>query len=171
MPENEILKKAEEWFTIKKVYDSDEISELILHKQWAFGLVFNDNAYKIRLKPEKFNEFDLDIPDVVKSVDLMVLHYFFIQNVLQIEMEAQRLSENIEYERNLRRCVGRVGEGSADFAVITKEVSMNQVLEVCKSGYMMPQKSTYFYPKTISGLLFASVNEDEFKFPYQAFRP
>ncbi|MCH6234300.1 DUF1015 domain-containing protein [Cognataquiflexum rubidum] len=169
--ENEILKKADEWFTIKKVFDSDEISELILHKQWAFGLVFKDSAYKIRLKPEKFEEFDLDLPEVVKSVDLMVLHYFFIQKVLGIDMETQRFSDNIEYERNLRRCVGRVGEGSADFAVITKEVSMTQVLEVCKTGFMMPQKSTYFYPKTVSGLLFASVDEQEFKFPYQAFRP
>ncbi|WP_113924600.1 DUF1015 domain-containing protein [Cognataquiflexum aquatile] len=171
LSENEVLQKAEEWFTIRKVSDSDEISELILHKQWAFGLVFKDSAYKIRLKPEKFKEFELAIPDVVKSVDLMVLHYFFIEKVLGINMEAQRFSENIEYERNLHRCIGKVGEGSADFAVITKEVSMTQVLEVCKTGFMMPQKSTYFYPKTVSGLLFASVDEQEFKFPYQAFRP
>ena len=169
--ENEILNKAEEWFTVKKVYDSDEISELILHNQWAFGLVFKDSAYKIRLRTEKFKEFDLAIPDVVKSVDLMVLHYFFIEKVLGIKMEEQRFSDNLEYERNLRRCVGKVREGTADFAVITKEVSMSQVLEVCKSGFMMPQKSTYFYPKTISGLLFATVNEQEFKFPYQAFLP
>ena len=169
--ENEILKKAEEWFTVKKVYDTDEISELILHRQWAFGLVFKDSAYKIRLKPEKFKEFDLAVPEVVKSVDLMVLHYFFIEKVLEINMEEQRFSDRLEYERNLRRCFGRVREGTADFAVITKEVSISQVLEVCKTGFMMPQKSTYFYPKTVSGLLFASVNEGEFKFPYQAFQP
>lgn len=171
MSENKVLQKAEEWFTIKKIFDSDEISELILSKQWAFGLVFKDSAFKISLKPEKFQEFDIDVPDTVKSVDLMVLHYFFIEKVLGIKMEAQRFSENIEYERNLQRCIGKVGEGSADFAVITKEVSMNQVLGVCKSGFMMPQKSTYFYPKTVSGLLFASVDENEFKFPYQAFLP
>lgn len=169
LAENEIIRKAENWFTIKKVFDSDEISELILQSQWAFGLVFKENAYKIKLKPEKFMEFNMAIPNAVKSVDLMVLHYFFIEKVLGIDMESQRFSDNIEYERNLRRCVGRVGEGTADFAVITREVSMSQVLEVCKSGFMMPQKSTYFYPKTISGLLFASVDENEFKFPYQAF--
>jgi uncharacterized protein (DUF1015 family) len=171
LSEDEILNKAEEWFIVKKVHDSDEISELILHKQWAFGLVFKNNAYKIRLNPEKFMDFDVDIPEVVKSVDLMVLHYFFIEKVLGIKMEEQRFSEKLEYERNLRRCIGRVGEETADFTVITKEVSMTQVLEVCKTGYMMPQKSTYFYPKTVSGLLFASVNEIEFKFPYQAFLP
>lgn len=167
--ENEILQKAEDWFMIRKVYDVDEISELILHKQWAFGLVFKDSAYKIRLKPERFKEFILDVPQEVKSVDLMVLHYFFIEKVLGIKLEDQRFSDKIEYERNLHRCIGKVGEGSADFAVITKEVSMSQVLEVCKTGFMMPQKSTYFYPKTVSGLLFASINEAEFKFPYQAF--
>jgi uncharacterized protein (DUF1015 family) len=170
LSENEILQKAEDWFMIRKVFDVDEISELILHKQWAFGLVFKESAFKIRLKPERFEEFILDVPQEVKSVDLMVLHYFFIEKVLGIKLEDQRFSDKIEYERNLHRCIGKVGEGSADFAVITKEVSMSQVLEVCKTGYMMPQKSTYFYPKTISGLLFASVNEDEFKFPYQAFQ-
>jgi uncharacterized protein (DUF1015 family) len=169
MLEKEILQRVENWFTIRKLYDPDEISELILHKQWAFGLVFKENAYKIRLIPEKFSEFKAAIPEVVKSVDLMVLHHFFIEKVLGIPMEEQRFSENITYERNLRKCVGKVGEGSADFAVITKEVAMSQVLEVCKTGFMMPQKSTYFYPKTVSGLLFATVDEAEFKFPYQAF--
>jgi uncharacterized protein (DUF1015 family) len=46
---------------------------------------------------------------------------------------------------------------------------MTQVLNVCKSGHTMPQKSTYFYPKTLSGLLFASVAEEEFNFPYEVF--
>lgn len=171
LSEEQILEKSASWFVVKKLHDVEEISELILQKQWAFGLVFAKNAYKIRLIPEKIKEMAVDIPEVLKTVDLMVLHYFFIDKVLGIPMQEQRFSENIDYERNLHRCLGAVEEGKADCAVITKDISMNQVLDVCKSGYTMPQKSTYFYPKTLSGLLFASVEESEFSFPYQVFRP
>jgi hypothetical protein len=42
-------------------------------------------------------------------------------------------------------------------------------MEVCQSGHLMPQKSTYFYPKALSGLLFASIEQSEFEFNYDAF--
>jgi uncharacterized protein (DUF1015 family) len=168
--EEEILQKTAEYFIIKKLNDVEEIGELILQKKWAFGLVFKENAYKIRLIPEKIEDFGFDLPEVAKEVDLMVLHYFFIEKVLEIPFEEQRLSDKIAYERNLNRCFSKVNSGSATCAVITKEVPMSQVLDVCKSGFTMPQKSTYFYPKALTGLLFGSINEKEFEFPYQAFK-
>jgi uncharacterized protein (DUF1015 family) len=168
--EEEILQKSQEFFIIKKLNDVEEIGELILQKKWAFGLVFKNNAYKIRLIPEKIESFGLDMPEVVREVDLMVLHYFFIEKVLGIPYIDQRLSDKIAYERNLNRCFSKVNSGTATCAVIAKEVPMSQVLNVCKSGYTMPQKSTYFYPKALSGLLFGSINQLDFEFPYQAFQ-
>ena len=169
LKEDEILARLSGDFIVKKLDDVEEISELILQKKWAFGLVFSENAYKISLKPEKIAEMDLSIPDILREVDMVVLHYFFIDKVLDIPMEMQRYSEHIAYERNLHRCLSKVESGAASFAVITKDVAMHQVLEVCKSGHTMPQKSTYFYPKALSGLLFGSIEESEFKFPYEAF--
>jgi uncharacterized protein (DUF1015 family) len=171
LSESEILEKLKDSFFVKKLNDVEEISELILQKQWAFGLIFKSNAYKIRLLPEKIKELGLDMPDVLKSVDLVVLHYFFIEKVLDIPLEEQRLSDNIEYERSMHRCLSKVHDESASFAIITKDISMAQVLNVCKSGFTLPQKSTYFYPKTLSGLIFGSINESEFKFPYEIFQP
>jgi uncharacterized protein (DUF1015 family) len=170
LTENEIVEKLKESFYVKKLNDVEEISELILQKQWAFGLVFKTSAYKISLFPEKIREMDLELPDVLKSVDLVVLHYFFIDKILGFPMQEQRFSDNIEYERNLHRCLSKVNDDQASFAIITKDISMNQVLDVCKSGYTLPQKSTYFYPKTLSGLIFGSIKESEFNFPYEAFQ-
>lgn len=169
LSEKEVLERLEPFFIVKKLNDVEEISELILQKKWAFGLIFKENAYKIRLIPEKIDDMDLPIPKLVKEVDMMVLHYFFIDKVLGIPMDEQRYSDKIEYERNLIRCLGKVENGSASFAIITKDVAMTQVLDVCKSGFTMPQKSTYFYPKALSGLLFASVAEEDFVFPYKAY--
>jgi uncharacterized protein (DUF1015 family) len=171
LSEKEILDKLKDTFFVKKLNDVEEISELILQKQWAFGLIFKTNAYKIRLLPEKIKEMETDLPDALKSVDLVILHYFFIDKILGIPKEEQRFSDNLDYERNMHRCLSKVNNEEASFAIITKDISMTQVLDVCKSGYTLPQKSTYFYPKTLSGLIFGSINESEFKFPYEAFRP
>lgn len=169
LSEQEILSKLKEDFIIRELDDPQEIGELIIHKKWAFGLVFQDSAYKFRLQPEKINTYMEDMPDAVKHLDLSVLHYFFIEKVLGIPMAEQRFSENLDYERNLSRCHMKVSKGIASFAVITKEISMTEVVAVCQSGYLMPQKSTYFYPKALSGLIFASLLPEDFNFPYDVF--
>jgi len=169
LSELELLHKLSSYFTIREVADPQEIGDLILNKQWAFGLIFKNSAYKIRLKPEALNEMPRDIPEVIKNLDLEVLHYFLIEKSLNIPRHEQRFSNNINYERNLSRCHYRVASGEVDLAVITKGVTMKEVMEVAQSGNVMPQKSTYFYPKAVSGLIFASIAEEEFRFPYEMF--
>ena len=44
-------------------------------------------------------------------------------------------------------------------------MAIEDVKRVCESGYTMPQKSTYFYPKVICGFLFSSILEEEFALP------
>jgi uncharacterized protein (DUF1015 family) len=57
-------------------------------------------------------------------------------------------------------------QGEAQMAIITNEVSIEDVKNVCKSGFTMPQKSTYFYPKAIGGFLFSSIRQEEFQLPF-----
>lgn len=163
--EEAIMEALQEDFIIKPVENSSDINEIILGKQWAFGLIFRENTYKIRLKPEKIDTMKWSFPDVVKNLDLTVLHYFFIEKILGIKGKEQRSSEHISFERNFSNCLTKVMKGDAQCALITKEISMEQVNQVCRSGYTMPQKSTYFYPKTICGFLFSSIKEDEFSLP------
>jgi uncharacterized protein (DUF1015 family) len=66
--------------------------------------------------------------------------------------------------------LAKVIKSEAQMAIITQEISIEEVKEVCSSGYTMPQKSTYFYPKVICGFLFSSIQEDEFQTPaYSGF--
>ena len=169
LAEDAIIDKLSAYFTIKVVPDPQEIGELIINKPWAYGLVFKDSAYKIRLKPEVMRSSDRALPQVVQQLDLEVLHYFFIEKVLGIPQKEQRFSDNITYERNINRCHHKVSTGEADVAVITRGVTMKEVMDVAGSGYTMPQKSTFFYPKAISGLVFGSIEEDEAEFPYEMF--
>ncbi|MEL7146589.1 MAG: DUF1015 domain-containing protein, partial [Bacteroidota bacterium] len=103
-----------------------------------------------------------NFPQHIKEIDLTVLHYFFFEKVLGIPGREQRDLKNVSFERNFTECVARVVKKEANFAIITKEIPIDTIKQVCYSGYTMPQKSTYFYPKVICGYLFSSINEEDF---------
>jgi uncharacterized protein (DUF1015 family) len=163
--EAEILKKLAADFVIKPVEDADTLNEIIVGKQWAFGLMFKENSYKLRLKPESIATMKWHFPDVVQKLDLTVMHYFIIEKALGIPGKDQRKSENISFDRSFSDCLKKVLKDEAQLAIITNEVSIEDVKKVCHSGATMPQKSTYFYPKVICGFLFSSIKEDEFQTP------
>jgi uncharacterized protein (DUF1015 family) len=163
--EARIIKALEEDFTIKPVDDSDTLNEIIAGKQWAFGLMFKENAYKLRLRPESLEKMTWHFPESVKRLDLTVLHYFIIEKALGIPGKDQRKSENIAFDRSFSDCLKRVIKDEAQMAIITNEVSIEDVKTVCHSGYTMPQKSTYFYPKVICGFMFSSIKQGEFQTP------
>jgi uncharacterized protein (DUF1015 family) len=163
--EAELIQKLEADFTIKPVDDADTLNEIIAGKQWAFGLMFKENAYKLRLKPEALHTMPWQFPQVVKELDLTVMHYFIIEKALGIPGKDQRKSENISFDRSFSDCLKKVLKEEAQLAIITNEVTIEDVKKVCHSGATMPQKSTYFYPKVICGFLFSSIQEDEFQTP------
>lgn len=163
--EKTILEKLRTDFDIREIEDADTLNEIIVGKKWAFGLMFKDTAYKIRLKPDALARMTWHFPDEVKQLDLTVLHYFVIERALGIPGKQQRSSENISFDRSFSDCLSKVIKGEAQLAIITQDVSIEEIKRVCASGYTMPQKSTYFYPKVICGFLFSSIKEDEFESP------
>ncbi|MBL7844601.1 MAG: DUF1015 domain-containing protein [Cyclobacteriaceae bacterium] len=163
--EETILKKLEADFIIKPIEDADTLNEIIVGKPWAFGLMFRENNYKVRLKPEVIDSMRWHFPEVVKRLDLTVMHYFIIEKVLGIPGKEQRQSAYISFDRSFSDCLQKVIKAEAQLAIITNEVSIEDVKKVCASGATMPQKSTYFYPKVICGFLFSSIQEDEFQTP------
>lgn len=160
--ETQLLNVLSEFFIVKELEDAFAVNEIILGKPWAFGLIFKDSTYKLRLKPEMIGSISWPFPEVVKELDLTVMHYFIFEKVLGIKGNAQRTSENISFDRNFTDCVAKVMKEEAQAALITNEISMKTIKQVCESGYTMPQKSTYFYPKAICGFLFSSIEENEF---------
>jgi uncharacterized protein (DUF1015 family) len=163
--EEELLEKLAPYFSVTPLDDPDDVNTIILGKKWAFGLLLKNSTYKIKLKPEVFDQLDWKMPLEIKELDLTVLHYFVIQQVLGIEGKEQRSSEHIVFERNFATCLRKVIKEEAQCALIVKDISMEEVKRVCYSGYTMPQKSTFFYPKAICGYLFGSIQEDEFTLP------
>ncbi|KAA9325175.1 DUF1015 domain-containing protein [Adhaeribacter soli] len=158
----DFLQKLEQYFVVTPKEDPYELNEVIAGKKWAFGLYVDGQAYKLRLKPEVHDQIDWETTPEVKELDLTVLHYFVFERVLGIVSEAQRNYPGLSYVRNFTECITKVDSHTAEAAFITNEVSMDQVKRVCYSGAIMPQKSTFFYPKVICGFLFSSIDPNEF---------
>ncbi len=163
--EERVIKKLQIDFDSKELEDADTLDEIILGKKWAFGILFKNRTLKVRLKPESFVKMKWHFPEEVKALDLTVLHYFIIEKVLGIAGKDQRASENISFDRSFTDCLAKVIREEVQMAIITPEISIEDIKRVCASGYTMPQKSTYFYPKVICGFLFSSIKEDEFRSP------
>lgn len=163
--EEKVLRKLAPFFTIKPIEDSDTLYEIILGKPWAFGLVFKENSYKLRLNPEAFLDYHWPFPDEIKRLDLTVMHYFIIERALGIPGKEQRQSAHISFDRSFADCLAKVQKEEAQLAIITQDIAMEDVKRVCLSGFTMPQKSTYFYPKIICGFLFSSIREEDFAQP------
>ncbi|MGD9348060.1 MAG: DUF1015 domain-containing protein [Desulfobacterales bacterium] len=155
--ESAIMQKFEKNFKIKPVADPGDLHEFILGKSWTFGLIFEENAYAVRLKPEAFPELKWNFPEQIKQLDLTVVHYFIIEEILGIPGKEQTTSAKIEYERNFTKCMTAVLKGKAQMAIITNDVRIEDVKRVCGCGCTMPPKSTFFYPKAVCGFLYCSI--------------
>ncbi|MEI9922056.1 MAG: DUF1015 domain-containing protein [Bacteroidota bacterium] len=163
--EHLFVKRLDEFFTVKTVEDAHTLNEVIEGSPWTFGVLFKDAAYKIKLRPEAFIRMTWPFPDEIKALDLTVLHYFVIERVLGVPGKDQRRSENILFDRSFSDCLAKVIRGEVQLALITQEVSIEDIIRVCNSGFTMPQKSTYFYPKVVCGFVFGSISQNEFQTP------
>ncbi|MGB3618019.1 MAG: DUF1015 domain-containing protein [Catalinimonas sp.] len=152
-------------FTVRELESPYQVNEIIMGKPWAFGLIFRDRAYKIRLRPERLDTMTWNFPDDIRALDLTVLHYFVIERGLGIAGPQQRRSPHVAYERSFPTCLAEVQSGAAQAAVITNELTMDAIRRVCAGGHTLPPKSTYFYPKVICGFSFSSLVPDEFTYP------
>ena len=87
-----------------------------------------------------------------QSLDVVQLHKCLLEGALGISEEAIGEEKNIAYVRDAAEAIERVRSGAANVAFLMNPVRMRQVREVAFGGEVLPQKSTDFYPKLLSGL-------------------
>ncbi|NLF03016.1 MAG: DUF1015 domain-containing protein [Anaerolineales bacterium] len=96
-----------------------------------------------------------------RTLDVTVLHELFIERVLGIDKGAVERHEHIEYLRDPAPGYAAVAGGQAEFLLVMNPTRMEQVQACTTVGERMPQKSTDFYPKVISGLVMMPVGAEE----------
>lgn len=88
----------------------------------------------------------------VDALDVAVLHKKILEPCFDIR--AVERSEAIDFTRDAEEAVKKVKDGAYDLAAFLRPTSLTEMLVVSKKGLKMPQKSTYFYPKLLTGLVF-----------------
>ena len=96
--------------------------------------------------------FTLEERDARDELDLAILHRLVLGKVLGIGEEAVRDEKHLRYIRGLDAAVEEARTGTAQIAFLLRPVSVQQVADISFGGGVMPQKSTDFYPKLLSGL-------------------
>ena len=87
-----------------------------------------------------------------QGLDVVQLHKCLLENVLGISEAAVRDQSNVKYVREAHEAMEMVRSGQADVTFLMNPARMSQVRDIAFSGEVLPQKSTDFYPKLLSGL-------------------
>jgi uncharacterized protein (DUF1015 family) len=94
-----------------------------------------------------------------QDLDVAILHSLLIENVLGIKVAD--IEDHVAYERGLAETLAKVDSFKYQAAFIINPTRADQVQKVAAHGERMPQKSTDFYPKFVSGLVFMDVGDNE----------
>ena len=151
----EFARAAEEFFTVTALPDAETsiyIDTLTAQKNTAFVAATRSGAFLLRAKAEPVAAALAELPERQRQLDLSCLHSIVLDLLLGLDAEKVREQTNLRYLRDAAEAVDQVRRGEADIAFLTNPVSMEQLKEVAFAGDVMPQKSTDFFPKLLSGL-------------------
>ena len=87
------------------------------------------------------------------ELDVAVAHTLVLEALLGLKAENMTAGTHIRYTRDAQQALNAVREGEAQAALILNATRVRQICDIAQADDRMPQKSTYFYPKLITGLV------------------
>jgi uncharacterized protein (DUF1015 family) len=94
-----------------------------------------------------------------RGLDVVQLHKLILEETLGMSEEDIRNQKHLKYVREAKEAAEEVGKG-ANVAFLMNPVRMQQVRDIAFGGEVLPQKSTDFFPKLLSGLTIYSLEDD-----------
>ncbi len=146
---------AEDFFQVDTLpaYSADQFLDTLRRQSGtAFIAVTRGGEFLLRAKAGPVAAALAGLPERQRQLDLSCLHSIVLDRLLGLDAEKVREQTNLRYLRDANEAVDQVRRGEADVAFLTNPVSMEQLKEVAFAGDVMPQKSTDFFPKLLSGL-------------------
>ncbi len=123
----------------------------------TFGLLLPDGrGYLLAADPDEAAERMRRerVSTAVGHLDLAVLHAALLNDRLGIDAEAVAAGDRLAYTRDEADARRAVDAGEAQAAILVRPTRLEQLAAVAMAGDVMPQKSTYFYPKLLTGMVF-----------------
>ncbi len=101
---------------------------------------------------------EYEVPDVLKTLDLTVLHKVILTKELGFTEEEQMAQDGIKYIKVENEAFDMIDLGKAEASFIMAYPKIEDIKRISEAGFRMPQKSTYFYPKLLSGIVINPLN-------------
>ena len=160
IPADEILSSVKKYYDIETVTNKNEFLNKIEQenkKQITTGLIIkNDENYYV-LKLKKDVQKIIDKPEVLQNLDLTVLHELILKKEFGFTDDELMAQNGIKYEKR-EQVAFESTKHNASACFIMAYPRMEDILKISAAGYRMPQKSTYFYPKLLSGIVINKLN-------------
>jgi Uncharacterized conserved protein len=147
----DFIVKASAFFDIKEL-DSPNTSVLAETDKTAFIAVTIDGSYLLTAKPDVIAAQLKDLPPRQRQLDVVQLHRIVLDKLLGLDQETITRLGSVSYIREADEAVSMVTEGDSNIAFLIKPITLDQLRDISLAGDVMPQKSTDFYPKLLSGL-------------------
>ena len=162
-----LLESVKKYFDVKD-YTFTGADKLSVKKQFLIDLEKSaQNKISMGLYMKNVNKFYLlslrenvdaildeyEVPDVLKTLDLTVLHKVIISKELGFTQEEQMAQDGIKYIKVENEAFDMIDLGKAEASFIMAYPKIEDIKRISEAGYRMPQKSTYFYPKLLSGVV------------------
>ena len=154
----EIMSAVEKYYDVVEVVGKDEFLNRIEEenkKQITTGLILENHFYVLKLKKDM--EKLVKAPNCLQKLDLMVLHELILKNELKFSQDELMAQNGIKYEKKENVAFEAINNG-ASAVFIMAYPKMKDIIDVSSMGERMPQKSTYFYPKLLSGIVINSLD-------------
>ena len=158
----QVIEKSKDSFEIEQV-NNDELQSLLKTKyeqnQKCFAMYVDNKSYMFTLSDNKIlDELNEGKSDALKNLDVNILHTVVLERVLGIDKENMAKQINLSYTRDYQEAIDEVDNKNSNCAFIMNPTKVSEIGEVALAGEKMPQKSTYFYPKLITGLVMNKFN-------------
>jgi len=130
-------------------------------KQRAIGVYAGAGAFHLCLL-KKEADLKLLLPGVSaaqRQLDVVLLHRLILERGLRITADAVKSEKNITYEREMDKAISEVDQGRAQICFLLNSVSVEAVASMAMAGEVLPQKSTDFFPKLMSGITMYRLEE------------
>ncbi len=151
-----LLADCAAWFEVRPVEEEElEPALAAAYDAGRKAFVFFDGQAFSLLTLRDAAVMDTLLPEVSpasRGLDVNVLHTLVLERLLGIDQENMRNQVNLTYTRSQDEALEGVRRGEFQCCFLLNPTRVSEIRDVASAGEKMPQKSTYFYPKLITGL-------------------
>ncbi|MBD3262257.1 MAG: DUF1015 family protein [Candidatus Altiarchaeales archaeon] len=148
---DDLMQDLGQYFDVSKKNSKQELVEVLRGKEdkHVFGLYAEGCWFTLELRDVSSLKRFMDLSDDRNRLDVSILHKLVIEHVMGVPENKEYLS----FCKDLDEVEEKIDSGKHEIGLILNPTKLTQIKQIAEEGQRMPQKSTYFYPKPLSGLI------------------